>query len=538
MTAFAAHMQALAQEFIGTVLFVDDQIPGKQIANGAYESKNELKEALLEIEQLQTPGDQRPDIDHVLDIRKLSKACSDKGILCSPVYTSQISSEEAKNILVDKVVMLSNKADVIVLDWQMEDKSGPVGMGTTAQAIVHKLRSINKDRAVLVCIFSAELAANIDIAALSGDHVTAFYVNKTPERAYEELPEHIFKKFSDMHSGLMSAAALAAIKVIRDNSHRILSLYSSGHDPAFLSHRCYLTRPEDADVFATELMAATFEDLMRGNEAITKYLSNDVLKAWVDLKCKDLPDKEFSVKKLDPIQVNNDMRKLWVEVGITKWMHDNLNAGADANKSDAINKWGKDSTKSLVGYFSNELTTETEFARQTTFAKLTSHAFADAVNNNAATYLSLGSILKNEKEEYFMCIQPLCDSGRLKAEHVNKFVFIKLVKKVFSLADDGNKKGFNIVVSDGENNDVYLKASEDISTLDVFWFSASPGNDKVIMKIGELVQGKQNETADVKFTFLAQLKSSQAQRIAMRFLNKVTRIGLDESEWLRRHGTA
>src|SRR6266496_485964 len=140
MTVFAAHMQALAQEFIGTVLFVDDQIPDKQIANGVYEPTSELKEALLGAEQLKTPGDQRPDLNHVLDIRKLSQACSDKGILCSPVYTSQITSEEEKNILVDKVVMLSNKADVIVLDWQMEDKSGPVGMGTTAQAIVQKLK--------------------------------------------------------------------------------------------------------------------------------------------------------------------------------------------------------------------------------------------------------------------------------------------------------------------------------------------------------------------------------------------------------------
>src|SRR6266702_61595 len=532
MTVFATHMQALTQEFIGTVLFVDDQIPEKAIVNVVYEAKNELNEALLELEQLQVPGDQPLDLNHILDIRKLSQACSDRGMLCSPVYTSQISSEEEKNKLVDKVVMLSNKADVIVLDWQMEDLSGPIGMGITAQSIVQKLKSINKDREVLICIFSAESADKIDIAALSGGHVTVFYVSKTTERAYEELPVHIYEKFSDMHSGLMPAAALSAIKVIRDNSHRILSLYSTWHDPAFLSHRCYLSRPEDADIFVTELIAATFDDLIRGNEAITKYFSSDVLKAWVDLRCNDLPDKEFNVNKLDPIQVDNDKRKQWIETGITKWMHDNLNAGAEPKKADVINKWGKVTATSLVGYFSNEPTPESEFAKQTTFAKLTSHAFVDAINNNAATYLSLGSILKNVNDEYFMCIQPLCDSGRLKAGCVNKFIFIKLVKKEVRLVDDGNKKGFNIVVSDGENNDVYLKASEELSTLDVFWFSASLGNDKAIMKIGELVQGKQNETADVNFTFLAQLKSSQAQRIAMRFLNKITRIGLDESEWL------
>lgn len=538
MTSFSAHMQVLAQEFIGTVLFVDDQILGMKISTDADKSNNNLDEALLGVDSLQSPGGSGPEVDHSLYLGRLSQACSNIGLLCSPVFTSQISSEDAKNKLVDKVVMLSNKADVIVLDWEMEVPSGSIDMGETAQSIVDKIKSINKDRVLLVCIFSAADIEKIKPDALSGEHVTVFYVNKNSEMAYEKLPEHICNKFSDMHSGLMPAAALSAIKVIRDNSHRILSLYSSVNDAAFLSHRSYLSRPEDADVFATELMAATFDDLMRGNEAITKCFSNDVLKAWVDINCNDLQDKEFKVKKLDTIKVNNEKRKLWVEIGITKWMHNNLNAGGDKAKGDTINKFGKDSTKSLVGYFSNELTEETEFARQTSFAKLTSHSFADAVNNNAATYLSLGSLLKNENGEYFMCVQPLCDSGRLKAGHVNKFIFIKLEKKEFSLADDGNKKGFNIVVSDGENNDVYLKACEEISTLDVFWFSASPGNDKVIMKIGELVQGKQNETADVKFTFLAQLKSSQAQRIAMKFLNKVTRIGLDESEWLRRHGTA
>ncbi len=536
MTAFAAHMQALAQDFIGTVLFVDDQPYEKTTANVMDQPENGLKESLLEIVPLQDPGENREDINHILDIKKLSQACSEKGMLCSPIYTNKITSEEQKNILVSKVVNLSIKADVIVLDWQMEDKLGTVGVGETAQAIVSKLKHVNKDREVLVCIFSAENISNIDIDTLSSDHVTVFYASKTCAGAYEGLPERIYEKFSDMHSGLMPSAALAAIKVIRDNSHRILSLYSSRHDPAFLSHRCYLSRPEDADVFVTELMAATFEDLIRGNEAITKYLSCGTLNAWVDAKCGDIPCKEFSANKIGSIKIDNDMRKQWILSGITKWMHENLNSDTELKKKDAINKWSKDTTKSLVTFFSKEETPEVDFVNQAIFAKLTSHAFSDAINNNAATFLSLGSILKNENEEFFLCVQPLCDSGRLKAECVNKFIFIKLVKKDFNPIDDGNIKGFNIIASDGDDNFVYLKTSEDISKLEVFWFSASQGNDKVIVKIGEPLYGKQNETSNVKFTFLAQLRSGQAQRIAMKFLNKITRIGLDESEWLRRHG--
>jgi len=251
------------------------------------------------------------------------------------------------------------------------------------------------------------------------------------------------------------------------------------------------------------------------------------------MKCADLPVKEFKAKKF-PAHIDNTKRKEWLTTGIESWMHSNFNANSDQKIEKDIKGWTKNNLKSL-GDFYDDISPESDFARQASFAKLTSHAFADAVNINASTFLCIGSILKNDLNEYYMCIQPLCDSIRLSYNVAKKFIFIKLSKKEFDITEE-NKKGFNIIVNDG-GNDIYLKANEDTSTLDVFSFTASSGNDKAIIKIGETIQGNNNNDVIVNFTFLAQLKKSPSQRIAMRFLHKITRVGFDEFEWLRRHGS-
>ncbi len=549
MTAFAAHMHALAKDFIGTVLFVDDQFDDqssstnmscKTTADVNQQTETPLENAAIDVgvlqepEKFNAPGGSRDD-DHVLKIKKLSQAFSANDILCSPIYTEPISSIELQDTFVAKVCRLANKADVIVLDWQMEVKEGSVDMGTTAQRIIAKYKSDNLDRDILVCIFTAEEAGKVQAEELSGDNVKVFYVFK--KDGYDKLPDRIFSEFAKRHEGLLPSAALSAIKVIRDNTHRFLSLYSSEHDPAYLSHRCLLSRPEDAEIFATELMAATLEDLMRGNEGITNNLNSDILKAWVNDKCKDFEEKDFPVKKFETAKINNTERQKWLEIGIVQWMHSNLkaNQGVDEKKKKTeIENWERNIAKGVAEYFVKAGTAADEFIRQSAFAKLTAHAFADAVNNNAATFLSLGSILKNSSDEYFLCIQPLCDSVRIKSH--KKFLFLKLERKLFDITDN-NSKTFHLIVNDIDHGEVYLKISEEISTIENYWFSATPGNDKVILKISESITGKLSEAADVDFTFLAQLRTSKAQKIAMSFLHQITRVGLDESEWLRRHGT-
>ena len=158
---------------------------------------------------------------------------------------------------------------------------------------------------------------------------------------------------------------------------------------------------------------------------------------------------------------------------------------------------------------------------------------SDVTTPNKAHFLTLGTIFKKSNSEFYLCIQPLCDSVRLKPK--NQFLFLKLEKQG-TKKDLDDRKGFNIVVNDG--NDIFLKIDEKISKLQVFTFIPSDETDRVLVNNGITINAKSSDNTDVSLTYLAQLRQEHARRISTSFLHKITRVGLDESEWLRRHGTA
>lgn len=554
MTAFAAHMQALAQEFIGTVLFVDDQIgetpePVNKMEDNSTSASsaedNPLDNAVSDAEIMQTPNDtnpavvekKSPDDSHVLKIRRLSSAFSANDILCSPIYTDPILVEEQQTEFVNKVCRLANKADVIVLDWQMEAAVGPVEMGTTARKIIDRYKSDNPDRDILVCIFTAESEDKVNADQLSQDNVKVFYVWKKETDSYEGLPQKIFHQFAERHEGLLPSAALSAIKVIRDNTHRIISRYSSSNDAAYLSHRCSIHKPDDAEIFATEIIAATISDLIRGNEYVTNKLRMEVLLHWLEAKQEQVGNIDFSLR--EPTftkEIDVATRVAWLSNGLLPWLKGLLCVPGTVNADEleeAIDKWDKASAKCLVSYFTNGIDEKTAFAKEAEFAKLTLHAMSDVTTPNMAHFLTLGTIFKKSNSEFYLCIQPLCDSVRLKPK--NQFLFLKLEKQG-TKKDLDDRKGFNVVVNDG--NDIFLKIDDKISKLQVFTFIPSAGTDRVLVNNGITINAKSSDDKDVSLTYLAQLRQEHARRIATSFLHKITRVGLDESEWLRRHGTA
>ena len=390
MTAFAAHMQALAQEFIGTVLFVDDQIGetptpvNKMEDNSTTASSaedNPLDNAVSDAEVMQAPDDTNPavvkimspDDSHVLKIRRLSSAFSANDILCSPIYTDPILAEEQQAEFVKKVCRLANKADVVVLDWQMEVADGSVKMGTTARKIIDMYKSDNPDRDILVCIFTAESEGTVNAAQLSQDNVKVFYVWKKEAESYECLPQKIFQQFAERHEGLLPSAALSAIKVIRDNTHRIITRYSSSNDAAYLSHRCSIHKPDDAEIFATEIIAATISDLIRGNEYVANNLRIEVLLQWLEANHEQVGNTNFSLREPTVTKkIDVATRTAWLSNGLLPWLKSLLCTPGMENADElgeAIDKWDKTSAKSLVSHFTKVIDEKTAFAKEAEFAK-------------------------------------------------------------------------------------------------------------------------------------------------------------------------
>ena len=140
--------------------------------------------------------------------------------------------------------------------------------------------------------------------------------------------------------------------------------------------------------------------------------------------------------------------------------------------------------------------------------------------------LQLGTIvsIKNESERFLLCMQPVCDSVRLKGEVVFPFLELEVITE-----DD---KPFNIIIPK-EDSFIKVKVLKKPNSLIMHTFSVDGEDDRIRARKENhslLFQTKKGS----KINYIAELKSKHAQRVANEFATYVSRVGLDESEWLRR----
>jgi hypothetical protein len=140
--------------------------------------------------------------------------------------------------------------------------------------------------------------------------------------------------------------------------------------------------------------------------------------------------------------------------------------------------------------------------------------------SNDGLFLTLGSVLKvsNDDSEYWLCLQPPCDSVRLKEK--TEMLFLQLYK-----GNEGNAD-FVIKLHDETYRALSIKAPGKKPRLKTHVFSHDKDSGRILIR-------KLNK----KFQWVAELRPEKAQTIAQKVLTNASRIGLDEFELLRRKGS-
>jgi len=175
------------------------------------------------------------------------------------------------------------------------------------------------------------------------------------------------------------------------------------------------------------------------------------------------------------------------------------------------------------------------------FAKLTHHK--NVLRPLRAPVLTLGTIVKlkphknssnttQEQEfiddfEYFVCIQQKCDSVRL-GEKKRRFLFLPLRKR-----DNAKLKERYIIIG----KEIYGLDSNTYELKTIQFQCASKGDS--VVKAKEDKETKEWYFSSIygeKIIWCFDLKEVHALRIAHEYSSKLSRIGLDESEWLRNLG--
>ena len=143
-------------------------------------------------------------------------------------------------------------------------------------------------------------------------------------------------------------------------------------------------------------------------------------------------------------------------------------------------------------------------------------------------FLTLGTVLK-KNDKYFICIIPRCDAARIM-ENEQSFPFLRLL----AVSDE---KPFDVVLKDKGQ---YIKLKIDYKPYNLFIqsFRKSIEYFGITNKplYAELVTDQYVFTShsDDCYVWISELKKEKAQAISNHFSAQLSRVGFNESEYLRR----
>lgn len=558
-STFSDLSKTIADNFLQSIVFIDDN---------AFIAKQALS--------------------HPFNAEEITRAFASKQKVCA-VYRPKSSQD------MDHLTSLAKKADVTVLDWHIvmesanneeinseEDAEEIDPRGTETCKVIRGILSdpiTGAGSLKLILIYTAETnlpdiaekiyedLKKVGVENLEFNDCKVFTENirilvlakqAGPEQfkhnpelkskiiRYEQLPDFVLEQFTQITSGLLTNFALACLTTIRNSSFQLLSLFGKKLDAAYLGHRALLPSNRDAEDQLVELMKDSIGDLLHYRN-VTKCVEEDVLKNWLNEKFSTKV-KAYLNEKGKPFKdaQGNDITATYEvdsklalsliacdEQEISKRFKEAFkNRNIEALKT----KENKEAFLRLAQLNSTEIFTDEDDDFQELdrrLAKLSHHRnlFSPV---SYQPKLWQGTVIKGiESNKYWICIQQKCDSVRLKPGIERRFLFLPLIA-----IPNGTTDRFHFVTPDNVKLRLIIKSYElrTIKFIDV-------GGSGLIMaeKQGERFlfhPTYSNQEAPMykqeSFEWIFDLKDLHSQRVANDFAREISRVGLDESEWLRR----
>lgn len=507
----------IVDRFLQNILFVDDN---------AYPTEDKQKV-------------------NAFDASKISSVFAQKGKLCTVFAPS--TEEDLKNCS-----SLCAKSDVVVLDWYLDlenkqqiedvekdaDSEEPRGIYTT-RLINNIIEDAGNKKLKLIIIYTGET----DLIGITGDLYKGITLKDKFEQGdccvfssnvsvlirakfkdedqfkhnpelkakivkYENLPDFITKGFSNFVGGLLPDFALSAIAAIRNNTSNILGVFSKDIDPAFLGHYVSIPDCNDAISMLPKIFGTAVANLIEDEELPFK----EWILAWV----KTRENSNVTIHD-EEIEIKTDKLLEFVEStkSFKKKLKNSFGINIEYNEYEKEDAYKKNSIKMF---------TEDGFDLSNyRWAKLVQHSnlFSSPKNHRLTT----GTIIKYKAEEedkwkYLICIQQSCDSVRISADEERPFLFLPLVQGI---------KGEAIVV--GEQD--HLIVDNKSYSIELHRFSPNENNANITAESKENGEYVFEDTDGKQFVWVAELKELFAQHIVSAYASQLSRVGIDNSEWIR-----
>lgn len=564
--AFSIRSRNVTARFLQSAVVVDDRAHlGPEPQARALVTPGRGPRAKTE-EKSEPPQNDLEALTNALDAKQLIDSFAELGIVCAVLKPDLGLPDHEFNEHSDTIESLSirtnnatKRADIVILDWNIPKETQ---RGENAKRLIRKIletddlapRTDDHSRRLrLIAIYTGELdlqaitddvsnlLQHLDIGeirrsspfrASAGSVTVAVYGKEKPtiggvdaERRLSEskLPERLRNEFSEMTAGLLSNTALEALSTIRTNTHRILSRFNPGVDAPYVAHRAMIQPPEEAEEHPVPLIASEIEGILAEDTKISQLVGLEAIKEWLDTV--DIGSNYLQVELQMSIEEFKNVFLSLLELGLGK-----STTGSDSLKWKELTDRLRNNDRTVAGSITKLLSSsEPEGSeRDMEFARLTSlRSQYDA----PPPTLKLGAIVvktEGSDRRYWLCVQPVCDSVRI--DSTRSFPFLKLIEKP---ADSTAPFDF-VVLDQGEHR--RFRYSRRVFDMTLFKMRADKNTKSVTAhRNGDdwLFDGTENTA----LRWVADLKAEHAHRVVDEFVNGIKRVGLTESEWLRRMAT-
>ena len=569
MSDFMEYSKKVITDFLQTVVIVDDEAFLDEACQTSISTElpATIGRGITSERTEQAPVEN--DNPHQLNAKKLSDKFAEKGLLCTTLRSTDDEIDTYKNVL--------KKADIVILDWRLKAEESD---GETAKSLIKSIIQDNDGNAQKslrnIVIYSGENSLREKIESVKGDLEGELGEAKTPDdyslvynnlqikiyakratqrapydisilKTEEELVEVIIDDFTNQVAGLVPNMALQSLAELRKNTHKILGVFSKELDEAYLSHRLMLPNSYDAEFFMVNILTSELEALLlNSNEVVTSLAINNIMK-WFD---ENFDEDDYVRLLHNEFVICKDGNKPEVAKDFFSYPNDVQTLKQGNNLLDLLKEKltdDKDKVKELVKklFTENLEKTECKLIKQNEKKLKKLHDFSKkiykleqsvqetedkfAILSTLTTkyskpkpYMTLGTIIKNG-ENYYVCIIPRCDAVRKKqGEHNYPFLKLKEDRDEFSLlVKDQNYKKFKIMDKPEELIMIKMKKDDADSNTPLY------ANELKFIGVDE-------SGSEIEYTWVAELKREKAQSILKTFSDKFSRVGYNESEYIRR----
>ena len=527
MSNFTQRFASIAERFLQTVVIVDDEphFGFQEPVPGELETPSRRTTAAARRGQENQAASNR----HSLDAGTIVESFAMKGLICGVVAPNSTSD------LIDNLASAVRQADIIVLDWQLQNDDGHRALSL----VNHIVDDDDDDRLRLISVYTGEQDINqigreikakleesgrefkflrersvtlsrgycrIEVYAKAGTLVEYELRDRLVEES--EVASTLIGDFSNMTLGLLPSIALSALTAVRENAHKVLDKFPSDLDPAFLAHRASLHSPDEASQQLVAQVASELHGIMDDVVARESPVGLEAIGHWL----------------VDRIG------------GDTTIAFDN-NKEMSLDQTTALLREGLERAHGPLSKRSDFKILSRGFAREDVNAEELDRRLAWMMNFRTVfdaplRVLQLGTVVGKEQSsgeiDFFLCLRPRCDSVRLNEEKTESFLLLPLM-------EPPQQNTIQLVLRTNEPQIVYPRVS--VSTRMTQWQLLKFRPDKTQQSVIAKRDGHCfyfTSSGGVRFEWLGELKAEFAQRIAQHFASGVSRVAVHNSEWLRR----